>query len=99
MTKIINFFKKFWWLFLAPIGLFLVSYLFKKDSSELESKIKSKKAEIEEVNNKVEEQKTKVEESSSNLDKSIQETKDTIEVNLDNKRERDSEAEKFFPDL
>jgi len=96
MTKIIEFLKRFWWIFLAPIGFFLVSNLTKRDSSEINKKIKEKKKEIKKTKSKIKDQKVKVEKTKDDLEKSIKKTEDVIKTNLDNKKERDNEAKKFF---
>lgn len=94
-----NIIKKIWWIFLVPIGILVLSYVFRKDTSELKEIIKHKKEEL-----KVVEKEIKTEEESNNdkeekLDKSVGKVKETIDKNLDNKEDRDEEAKKFFPDI
>lgn len=94
------FFKKCWYLFFLPIGLFLGAVLLnrktedsvKKEIKEVKTEIKEQKEEIQEQVEVVEATEQKVEEVKKQLD-------ETISNNLDNKRVRDNKSKEFFPNL
>lgn len=94
-----NILKKFWWAFLVPIGIFILSYVFKKDTSELKKQIAKKKEEIKDLNKEIKKEEKNTENKEEDLNKSIKKTKETLGKNLDDKVDRDEEAKKFFPDI
>jgi peptidoglycan hydrolase CwlO-like protein len=91
--------KKFFWYALIPIGLFILSVIFKKDTSNLNDLIKKKKEEIKNTDKKIKDQEEQVKDSKKELDIVVDDIEKVKEKNLDNKKERDEEAKDFFPNL
>ncbi len=94
----IKWLKKFWYLFFIPIILFVLSRIFRFDTSDLDRKIKEKKKEIKNQTKKVEKEEQKVKEKEEKLDASLKSTKEKIKQNLEDKDERDEKAKDYFPD-
>lgn len=99
MIKIKQFFKKFWWLILVPVGLFLLTKIFQKDSSELKSLIKEKKVEIKKVDIAIKEKKVEVIKAKEKLKTEVLNTEEVVNTNLDNKEKRDEDAKQYFKDI
>lgn len=94
--KIKNFFKTFYWLFLIPIVVFILSKLFGRDTSYLNKKIKEKKQEIKKEEKEIEKEKKKAETKKEELEETLEDTKKT-QTQIDTKSElRDKQAEEFF---
>ena len=99
MNKIKRFFKKFWYFFLIPIGLFVIARVFKKDTSGTKKLIKEKTKSLKENEKEIKKEKEVVEKNKEDLDNSINHTEEVLNLNLKNKKERDNEAKKFFTDM
>lgn len=95
-SKIKEFFSKFWWLFLVPIGLFVIHVIFRKETPELDKLIKEKKKEIKESSKKVEDAKIEVEDAKSVLEDSVEKAEKANERISSEAEERDKKAEEFF---
>jgi hypothetical protein len=92
-----NFFKKFWWYLMIPIGLFFLSYVLRKDTSQLKKQIVSKKEEIKKKEAIVEKEKEEFKKFEGDLVKAKETTQKTLDHNLEKKNERDEKAKDYFP--
>lgn len=96
VEKIINLFKKLWWVILIPIGLFVIKVVFRKDSPELDKLIKDKQKEIKDNEKKVShsgKEADKTEEALSDSIDRAEEVSTRIETEVE---ARDKKAEEFF---
>jgi prefoldin subunit 5 len=84
---------------LIPLGLFFLTYFFRKDTSELKKFLKEKKEEIKETKKELEKEIDKQEKEEENLKKSVEKTEGVVNENLGKKSDRDEKAKKFFKDL
>lgn len=96
--KLQEFFKKAWWVVLVPIGLFVLSLVF-KDNENLRKLIKEKQKEIRKDEKNVKTSEEEKKKSEENLDEATEKVKDTMDAISGNKEERDEQAKKFFPNL
>lgn len=98
MNTIQRFFKKAWWVVLVPIGLFILSFVF-KDNENLKKLIKEKQKEIKKNEKQVKTNEDEVKKSEEDLNKEINKVEDTMKDISEDKEERDEQAKKFFPNL
>lgn len=95
--KVIDIFKKIWFVMFIPIGMFFVSLLFnKKDSSVIKDEIKETKKDIKKETEELKTVEEIVEETKKAVLENNEELKQVIESNLDDKESRDKNASKFF---
>ena len=91
-----NFFEKFWYLILVPIGLFLVHLIF-RDSNKKE--IKEKEKEIKKEEKEIKKQEDVVEKKETELKKETQDVKETVEKQKESQEQKKAELSDILPGL
>ena len=94
--KIKEFFKKFWWMLLVPIGLFIAHVVLRKETPELDRLIKEKQKEIKSQESLVEDLSKDASQSETALEHTIEKTEAVLEQISSESEQRDEKAEEFF---
>ena len=95
-SKIKEFFKRFWWLALVPLVLFVLHTVFRRETPELDRLIKDKKKEIDSLNKQVNKDSKEAEEAEASLKDSVAKAESTLSDSLKDSKKRDEKAEEFF---
>lgn len=96
IEKIKNFFKRFWWVFLVPIGIFIFHLIFKKETPGLDRLIKEKQKEIKENKKEVDKNEQSKDKAKESLENAIESSKTALGGIAEDSAERDKRAEEFF---
>ena len=95
-SRIKEFFSKIWWVVLVPVGIFILHFLFKKETPELDKLIKEKKKDIKENKKAIKGASLTAAENQEALEDSIESGKETS-IKIDTRaQERDNQAGEFF---
>ena len=94
--KIKEFLKKFWWMLLVPIGLFIAHVVLRKETPELDKLIKEKQKEIKNQESLVDDLSKDASQSETALERAIEDTKAVLEQVSSDSEQRDEKAEEFF---
>ena len=99
-TKIKEFFKRFWYLGLVPIGACLLHlFVGSKKDAKLEEREKIQKKEVKEDKKAVEKTEKEVIKEEKKVEEVVEEVKKVIQDNLEDKAVRDEKASKYLPNL
>ena len=94
--KIKEFFKKFWWMLLVPIGLFIAHVVLRKETPELDRLIKEKQKEIKNQESLVEDLSKEASKSETALEHAVEDAEAVLEQVSSDSEQRDKKAEEFF---
>lgn len=94
--KIKEFFKKFWWMLLVPIGLFIAHVVLRKETPELDRLIKEKQKEIKNQESLVEDLSKEASKSETALEHAVEDAEAVLEQVSSDSEQRDKKVEEFF---
>lgn len=86
-------------LFVTPIILFILTFLFKNKTPKKDPAIQIEKEKIKELKDEIENQKETVEKIEKEIGEKVKEIDEVKTDNLTKKEDRDKKAGKFFPGL
>ena len=94
-----NFFKKFWYVILVPIGLFFAHLLFKDSNSELKKEIKKEEKEIKKETKEIKKQEAATDKKEEEVKQQIADVQETTEKQKESQEQRKAEIEEILPGL
>ena len=94
-----NFFKKFWYVILVPVGLFLIHLIFKDPDKELKKEIKEEEKEIKKEEKEIKKQEEVVEKKETNLKQETQKTEDLVKEQKESQEQKKANLSDILPGL